>query len=88
MRTTVDLPNELARRAKLAAVRRGTSLKTLLTQALERDLDAPAAKPAGGPLRFPLVRSADPGALKLSPDEIQQILVREEAAAYEAAGRR
>jgi hypothetical protein len=88
MRTTVDLPDGLTRRAKLAAVRAGVSFKALVAKALEQHLDQAAVKPTGGPLQFPLVPSHQAGSLKLSPDEVQQILVREEAAAYEAAQRR
>ncbi len=84
----MDLPDALARRAKMAAVRRGISLKNLMTEALERDLDAASSKPTGHQLQFPLVRSRKPGALRLTPDEIHGILVREEAAAHEAAQRR
>jgi hypothetical protein len=38
MRTTVDLPGDLVKRAKIAAVQRGTSLREFIGQALEREL--------------------------------------------------
>ena len=88
MRTTLEFPDTLARRAKTAAVRRGITLKALVAQALERDLDAAASKPAGHAIRFPLVGSRKPGAMRLTPAEIQDILLREETAAYETAQRR
>ena len=34
MRTTVDLPDDLMRRAKIAAVRRGSTLRDLVAEAL------------------------------------------------------
>ncbi len=74
----MDLPDALARRAKMAAVQRGISLKNLMTEALERDLDAASSKPSVHPLRFPLVRSRKPGALNLTPDEIHGILVHKD----------
>ncbi|MFA5043026.1 MAG: hypothetical protein WC381_02855 [Kiritimatiellia bacterium] len=88
MRTTLDFPDTLARRAKTVAVRRGITLKALVTQALEENLDAVASKPSGGSIKFPLVRSRKPGALLLTPDDIHDILLREESAAYETAMRR
>ncbi len=87
MRTTLDLPDALGKRAKLAAIHRGVSLKDVVVAALERDLNA-AAKPAGKSIEFPLIRSRTPGAYKLTPRRIHDILAREESAAYEAAQRR
>ena len=42
MKTTLEMPDELFRRAKTVAARRGQSLKQLVTTALERELAAPA----------------------------------------------
>jgi hypothetical protein len=41
MKTTVDLPDPLFRRAKATAAHRGISMKTLFTQAIEKDLEEP-----------------------------------------------
>ena len=87
MRTTLELPDAVARRAKLAAVRRDMSLKDLVVAALERELDAGTAKPKGGALELPLIPSKKPGSRRLSPDDVHDILVREERAAYETAQR-
>jgi predicted transcriptional regulator len=38
MKTTIELPDELLREAKTVAVRRGTTLKAMLTHALEREV--------------------------------------------------
>ena len=40
MRTTLEIPDELLRRAKAAAAIRGTSLKVLIIAAIERELNA------------------------------------------------
>lgn len=39
MRTTIDMPNALMKRVKLAAARRNTTFKALVVDALERTLD-------------------------------------------------
>lgn len=39
MRTTVELPDALIRRAKLIALQRNTTLKAMITEALEKYLD-------------------------------------------------
>jgi len=42
MRTTIDIPDTVFKRAKLKAVHEGVPLKDIVTRALERDLAAPA----------------------------------------------
>ncbi len=41
MKTTIDLPDPLFRRAKATAAHRGVSLKTLISKAVENDLAQP-----------------------------------------------
>jgi hypothetical protein len=43
MKTTVDLPDPLFRRAKATAAVQGISLKSLITQAVEDSLSRPAS---------------------------------------------
>ncbi len=45
MKTTLEMPDELFRRAKTTAAKRGQSLKQLVTTALEHELSKPF-KPA------------------------------------------
>jgi hypothetical protein len=42
MRTTFDLPDDLMKRAKIAAVRRGSSLRDLVAEAIRRLLAEPS----------------------------------------------
>jgi hypothetical protein len=45
MRTTLDLPDDLLKRAKIAAVKRGSTLRDLVAEGLRRVLtDEPAAQ--------------------------------------------
>jgi len=41
MKTTVDLPEEVLRKAKIAAVERKTTLKELICQSLIREIETP-----------------------------------------------
>ena len=43
MKTTLEMPDKLFRRAKATAAQRGQSLKQLVTVALERELARPAS---------------------------------------------
>ena len=89
MRTTIDMPDALGRQIKIEAAREGVSLKELITRALEHELCVPKtpAVPSVPPV-LPVVKSRRPGALKLTPEEISALLVREEDAAYAADLRR
>lgn len=43
MKTTIELPDALLRAAKAMAARRGTTLKAIITHALEREVHDPGA---------------------------------------------
>lgn len=89
MRTTVEIPDALGRRIKIRAAQENRPLKSLIIQALERELGSGVgtAKPAAAPM-LPVLKSRRPGSLRISPDEISELLVSEEAATYAADVRR
>jgi hypothetical protein len=67
MRTTLELPDELLKRAKIAAVERGVTLRELIGSALVKDLEAgPSQEPAIRRVSFPLFPSKQPGSLDLT----------------------
>lgn len=67
MRTTLELPDELLKRAKMAAIERGCTLRQLMSDALARDLDVKVeAAPAPRRTRFPYFAAKNPGRRKLS----------------------
>lgn len=72
MRTTIELPDELLKRAKIAAVERGVSLKDLVREALAKDLSA-AATPAPRRVKFPIFPSKRPGSLHLTNADIARL---------------
>lgn len=74
MRTTLDLPDELLKRAKIQAVERGTSLRDLVGAALEIELKRPPVpKPMRKRARFPIFDSKAPGTLRLSNAKIAKL---------------
>lgn len=80
MRTTVELPDPLLRRAKATAALRGMSLKRLFIFAVEREVDAPASRAMRGRnLKFPLVRSKHPGSVPLTSERVAELLDAEDA---------
>ncbi len=48
MKTTVEIPDELFRRAKATAALRGRKLKDLVEDGLRRVIDEPATAPSAG----------------------------------------
>ncbi len=79
MRTTIELPDSLLKRAKIAAVERGTTLRELIGAALARELDVdPETVVAPKPVRFPLFSSQRPGSLALSAEDLAASEVNED----------
>jgi len=73
MRTTLDLPDQLMKRAKIAAVERGVTLRELIGSALARDLAAgPPPPEARRRVRFPVFSSTRPGSLSLTSADVER----------------
>jgi len=81
MKTTIEISDELLRRAKQAALERDTTLRAIVEEALERALGGPAADAA--PLRT--VTWPPPAARKRthSSDEVLAAIARERDRAVE-----
>ena len=79
MRTTIDVPDHILRRAKAAASLQGKSLKTFFTEALEERVASSTRMGSGRRVRFPLVPSSRPGSVDLSSDDISRILEAEDS---------
>jgi hypothetical protein len=73
MRTTLDLPDDLLRRAKIAAVERGSSLRQLVTDALRHEIEGAAPNVRRRMTSPPIKLSADAPLRKLSPDEVKRL---------------
>jgi hypothetical protein len=73
MRTTLDLPDEILRKAKIAAVERGFSLRQLVIDALVHEIDGRGPSERQRITRPPITLSDDAPLRTLSPDEVKQL---------------
>jgi len=48
MKTTIDIPDALYKRAKIHAIEQGRTLKDLVLSSLEREIEPPSGEPAPG----------------------------------------
>lgn len=74
MRTTVDIPDELYRRLKSRAAIAGHSVKSLILTSVEKELESTHQDRERKNLKLPLVRSKHPGALRLTNEEIYDVI--------------
>jgi hypothetical protein len=73
MRTTVDLPGPLFCELKAVAAQRGTSLKSVIRDAVEREIRKAQSKTIRR-LKFPPLLSNEPGTLNLTNTDIEDLL--------------
>lgn len=73
MRTTIDIPDALYRRLKARAAADGRSVKSLLLRAAEQVMASDDA-PAAPRLRLPIVRSKQPGTMRLDNARIYDVI--------------
>ena len=72
MRTTLDLPDDILRRAKIEAVERGSTLRQLVIDALQRELantERPRKRLAAAPVKL----AADAPLRKLSLEAVKRL---------------
>ncbi len=80
MRTTIDIPDETYRTARILAAERGETLRALVLEGLE--MVERASKPDNRTvpekqktrLRFPVIRSKHPGSLKLGEEGVYEYI--------------
>jgi hypothetical protein len=73
MRTTIDLPDDILRRAKMAAVERGSSLRQLVIDALRQELETPPRTLRRRMTSPPIKLAADSPLRSLNPQEIKRL---------------
>jgi len=72
MRTTLDLPDDILRRAKIEAVERGSTLRQLVIDALQREV-ASTARPRKRLARPPIKLAADAPLRRLTPQAVKRL---------------
>lgn len=83
MRTTIDLPDDLVRAARVRAAESDESLKELFTRALAKELGRADSRPRG---RLPVIASKAPGRSRITPEELARILIDEDVADVDRDG--
>ena len=78
MRTTIDLPTELFRKAKAISSLKGITLKSFITMALERELELNALGLEPKRVDLPLVPSKHPGSIQVDSTKIAELLENED----------
>ena len=73
MRTTLDLPDDVLRRAKIAAAERGSSLRQLVIDALRHEMDSPSQSGLRRMTSAPVKLAADAPLRTLAPDEVKRL---------------
>jgi len=84
MRTTVDLPDELFRKAKTTAAMRGVSLRALIIESLSEALSEPE-RYGHGELPVAPIGGEGPRVTLTNP-QIEELLVMEEVKKYGRKG--
>ena len=79
MRTTIDIPGPIFRRAKGIAASKGLSLKAVINSAVihERERLEQPAEPSAARIEFPIVPSNRPSKRKLANERIHELLDEE-----------
>ncbi|MBC8243355.1 MAG: antitoxin [Verrucomicrobia bacterium] len=84
MKTTLDLPDELMREVKVLAAKSDRKLKDLLAELLRKGLTKSRKAPVvsiQNRVSLPLVACGEPGAIDLTSEQIDQLLLAQELAA-------
>lgn len=84
MKTTVEIPDDLFRRAKAKAALEGIPLREMIVRGLQLVMEQPKEDQVQGRTKFPLI-SGSPGAKPVTDEQVAQALeqmAEEEIAHY------
>ena len=75
MRTSIELPDPVYREMKIRAANEGTTIREIILEGVTMRLrgESPTAARGDGP-RFPVIRSKDPGSLKLGEEGVYEYI--------------
>lgn len=88
MRTTLDLPDELLKRAKIAAIERGMTLRDLVAEGLKQTLEGkrPAPRRRAKLPNIPIARDAP--ILRMTVEDVKALEAEQDAEHLRAVYRR
>lgn len=78
MRTSVDLPDKLFRKAKAVSSLEGLTLKQFITRAIEHELEGGWVDLKSRRVTLPIVGSKHSGSVSVSPERLAALLERED----------
>ncbi|MFP4444085.1 MAG: hypothetical protein ACLFST_13275 [Spirochaetia bacterium] len=78
MRTTIDIPDKLFKKIKIAASIKGMSMKQFITLAIEHEIETQRVSLSETVINFPLIHSKNPGSLSLDNETIAKALDEED----------
>ncbi len=78
MRTTIDLSDELLRKAKAVSALEGLTLKELIARAVTREIESYSFSVNPNRVNLPIVDSSRPGSVKVTSDMIAKLLEAED----------
>jgi hypothetical protein len=75
MRTTVELPDPIYREMKIRAANEGTTIREIILEGVTMRLRGEGTTAGGGDgPRFPVIRSRNPGSLKLGEEGVYEYI--------------
>jgi len=74
MRATVDIPDSVYRRPKTEAAQRGCSVKELVLRGVKAELEGGKPARKRGMIKLPIMNSKRPSWLRLTNQQINEIL--------------
>jgi hypothetical protein len=74
MRTTIDIPDPVYRQLKSKAGLEGRSVKELILQWIDLELNGKHGQDRSYRVKLPLIRNKNPGSLKLTNAQINALL--------------
>lgn len=86
MRTTLELPDDILRRAKIEAVQRGSTLRQLVIDALQREM-AGTERPRKRLAKPPIKLAADAPLRRMSPEAVKRVDAEDQQRSDESKAR-
>ena len=74
MRTTIDIPDTTYRELKVKAAQEGLTVRQIVLRGIKHELKPPVVRPHANRFQIPVIPSSMPGTLRLTNEQIDDIL--------------